>query len=77
MKVVKQLRQDSAEDRLRRFFQGMPIVTKALLLLYSFVALVILLAPSIEEYSAWTFFAMRFGEVALEICSWCSSTWWA
>ena len=42
----------------------MPIVTKALLIIYSFIGLIILIAPSMSPYSVWTFFTMRFGEVS-------------
>lgn len=64
MKVIKQLKRNSPEDRIRKFMREMPIVTKALLIIYSFIGLIILIAPSMSPYSVWTFFTMRFGEVS-------------
>lgn len=64
MKVIKQLKRNTPEDRLRKFMREMPIVTKALLIIYSFIGVIILIAPSMSDYSVWTFFTMRFGEVS-------------
>ncbi len=48
MKVIKQLKHETVEDRLRKFFKEMPIITKAILVIYSFIALILLIAPSIS-----------------------------
>jgi hypothetical protein len=46
MKVIKQLKKDSPGDKLKKFFQQMPIITKAILVLYSFTGIIVLLAPA-------------------------------
>jgi hypothetical protein len=68
MKVIKQLKKDTPEDKLNKFFKQMPIITKAILILYSFIGIVLLVAP-VEGLSIWTLFAMRFGEVTRVLCS--------
>lgn len=62
MKVIKHLKKDSPEDKLKRFFLQMPIVTKAILAIYSLIGIIIMIVP-VQLFSIWTFFAMRFGEV--------------
>lgn len=48
MKVIKQLKRESIEDKLSRFFKEIPIITKAILIIYSFIGIILLLAPSIS-----------------------------
>lgn len=41
MKVIKQLKKEKPEDKLKKFMQQMPIVTKAIIILYSFIGIII------------------------------------
>jgi hypothetical protein len=65
MKVIKQLKRETPEEKLCKFFQEISIVTKGILAVYTVLSLLLLAFSHSQEYSWMSLFEMRFGEVPL------------
>ena len=59
MKVIKQLKRESTEEKLNKFFREMPIISKAILILYALMSIFLLVASASDEFSIWSLFKMR------------------
>jgi hypothetical protein len=65
MKVIKRIKRETPQQKIKHFFTEMGIATKVTLILYSVIAIILVLTTEPSRSSLLRFFYMRFTEVKL------------